>query len=138
VIAGPRNPPRSGMEVLGVLRALERARHGADGAPANAHVFLRPYGTLIDPDNLRNRVWEPAVKAAGLRHVTQHSLRHTYASLLIAQGENPKYISEQMGHASITITMDTYGHLFPNQKRTTGARLEAQLAAGKETSAAGR
>jgi integrase len=85
-----------------------------------------------DPDNLRNRVWEPAVKAAGLRHVVMHSLRHTYASLLIQQGENPKYISEQMGHSSIQITMDRYGHLFPNQKRTTGARLEAQLAAGKE------
>jgi integrase len=41
------------------------------------------------------------------------------------------HISEQMGHASITITMDTYGHLFPNQKRTTGARLEAQLAVAK-------
>jgi integrase len=121
-----------GDQVLGALRALERARYGEAGAPPDAHVFLRPDGTLIDPDNLRNRVWEPAVKAAGLRHVTQHSLRHTYASLLIAQGENPKYISEQLGHASIQITMDRYGHLFPNQKRTTAARLEAQLAAGKE------
>jgi integrase len=120
-----------GDQVLGALRALEGARYGAAGAPPDAHVFVKPDGALIDPDNLRNRVWAPAVKAAGLRHVTQHSLRHTYASLLIAQGENPKYISEQLGHASIQITMDRYGHLFPNQKRTTGARLEAQLAAGK-------
>jgi integrase len=121
-----------GDQVLGALRALEGARYGDAGAPPEVHVFVRPDGALIDPDNLRNRVWAPAVKAAGLRHVTQHSLRHTYASLLIAQGENPKYISEQLGHASIQITMDRYGHLFPNAKRTTGARLEAQLAAGKD------
>ena len=44
-----------------------------------------------------NRVWEAALKAAELRHVTQHSLRHTYASLLIAQGENPEYISKRWG-----------------------------------------
>jgi hypothetical protein len=66
-----------------------------------------------------------------------HSLRHTFASLLIAQGENPKYISEQMGHASINITMDRYGHLFPSTKRQAPARLEAQLAAAREQANAG-
>ena len=71
------------------------------------------------------------MKAAKLRHVTMHSLRHTFASLLIAQGENIKYISEQMGHASIQITVDVYGHLFPSTKREAPARLEAQLAEGR-------
>ena len=94
-------------------------------------MFVTPTGALINPDNLRHRVWARALKAAGLRHVTMHSLRHTYASLLIAQGENIKYISEQMGHASIQITVDRYGHLFPSTKRLAPARLEAQLAAGR-------
>jgi len=40
-----------------------------------------------------------------------HNLRHTYASLLIAQGEHPKYIQSQLGHSSINVTMDIYGHL---------------------------
>ena len=40
-----------------------------------------------------------------------HDLRHTYASLLIDQGEHPKYIQDQMGHSSINVTMDVYGHL---------------------------
>jgi hypothetical protein len=57
-----------------------------------------------------------------------HSLRHTYASMLIAQGENVKYISSQLGHASVQITIDRYGHLFPDEKRTAAARLEQQLA----------
>jgi integrase len=40
-----------------------------------------------------------------------HDLRHTFASLLIAQGAHPKLISEQLGHASVQITLDRYGHL---------------------------
>src|SRR6185295_10526981 len=43
--------------------------------------------------------------------------RHTFASQLIEQGAHPKYIQEQLGHASITMMMDTYGHLFPNRNR---------------------
>jgi hypothetical protein len=49
--------------------------------------------------------------------------------MLIRQGENIKYISSQLGHASVQITLDRYGHLFPNEKRTAAARFEAQLAA---------
>jgi integrase len=48
--------------------------------------------------------------------------------MLIAQGENPKYISTQAGHSSIQITMDRYGHLFPDAKRTAATRMEAALA----------
>jgi integrase len=120
-----------GDQVLGALRGVERERYGEAGAPAEASVFVTPSGAPINPDNLRHRVWLPALQAAKLRHVTMHSLRHSFASLLILQGENPKYISEQMGHASINITMDRYGHLFPSTKRQAPARLEAQLAAGK-------
>jgi integrase len=120
-----------GPQVLGALRGIERERYGQGGAPTDAPVFTTPTGALINPDNLRHRVWEPALKAATLRHVTMHSLRHTYASLLIAQGENVKYISEQMGHASIQITVDRYAHLLPSTKREAPARLEAQLAEGR-------
>jgi integrase len=42
-----------------------------------------------------------------------HQLRHTFATLLIAAGVHPKYIQAQLGHASIQVTMDVYGHLFP-------------------------
>ena len=56
---------------------------------------------------------EKICKATGLK-VTMHGLRHTHASLLIHQGVHPKVISERLGHSSIAITMDTYGHLFPD------------------------
>lgn len=52
------------------------------------------------------------LKRAKLHHVSWHSLRHSYASFLIAQNIPIKYIQEQLGHSSIRVTMDKYGHLF--------------------------
>src|SRR5215471_6210748 len=54
---------------------------------------------------------------AGLRRVRFHDLRHTFASLLLQQGESLAYIKEQMGHSSIDITVDIYGHLVPGGNR---------------------
>jgi len=56
-----------------------------------------------------------------------HDLRHFYASMLIAQGENPKYIQDQLGYASITTTFDTYGHLMPQARREASAKLAKSL-----------
>ena len=52
-----------------------------------------------------------------MRHVRFHDLRHTFASLLIQQGANPKYIQQQLGHGSISITLDIYSHLFHGDHR---------------------
>jgi integrase len=77
---------------------------------------------------------ERAWRAVGLRRITLHECRHTFASLLIASGENPKAVQEFMGHATITMTYDTYGHLFPGSRDQARARmdtfLEAELARG--------
>jgi integrase len=116
-----------GDQLLDVLHGLQLGRYGETALPADDLIFCGHAGAMLDPDNLRKRVWAPALVAAKLRHVVIHSLRHTYASLLIAQGESPKYISSQLGHASVQITFDRYGHLFPNEKRTSAARLEQRL-----------
>jgi integrase len=123
-----------GEQLLAVFSRWRREHHG-DAPPApDAFVFPSASGGPLDPDNLRNRVWAPALAAAKLRHVRIHSLRHTYASMLIAQGENVKYISSQLGHASVKITLDRYGHLFPDEKRSSAARLEQQLASARPSS----
>jgi integrase len=62
-----------------------------------------------------------------LPHIRFHDLRHTYASLLIAQGSHPKYISEQLGHASVQITLDRYGHLMDQSYGDETDKLEAAL-----------
>src|SRR4030095_6690167 len=97
-------------------------------------LFAAPGGGPLDLDVLRRSVWGPALAKAGLRHVRIYSLRHTFASMLIRQGENIKYISSQLGHASVQITLDRHGHLFPNEKRGAAMRFEAQLAAARPSS----
>jgi len=61
---------------------------------------------------------------AKLRQVRIHDLRHTYASLLIAQGESLAYVRDQLGHHSIQITVDTYGHLVPGGNVAAVDRLD--------------
>ena len=70
-----------------------------------------------------DRVW----KAAKLEPIGLHDCRHTFASLMIAAGVNAKALSTFMGHASITITLDRYGHLFPGSEEEAAGLLDAYL-----------
>jgi hypothetical protein len=56
-----------------------------------------------------------------------HDLRHTFASLLLQQGESVVYVKEQLGHGSIQITVDTYGHLIPGANRAAVDRLDDEV-----------
>ena len=87
-------------------------------------IFVNKAGSPLDPDNTIKREFQPALRMAGLRLVRFHDLRHTYTSLLIAQGENIKFIQSQLGHASIQTTMDRYGHILPNTNKGVGERLD--------------
>jgi len=66
------------------------------------------------------------LKAAGLpEHFTPHCLRHTYASLMLQQGESVAYVQRQLGHASIQLTVDTYGKWLPMGNKAAVDRLDA-------------
>lgn len=112
--------PRRLAEVLSEYKA-----HAA----ANEHslVFTTPAGKMLDQSDLRRRVFEPTLERAGLRKMRIHDLRHTFASLLIDQGENLKYVQMQLGHASIQTTVDRYGHLMPDAHVGAMERLEHSL-----------
>ncbi len=69
------------------------------------------------------RTW----RLAGLDPIGLHECRHTYASLMIAAGVNAKALSTYMGHASITITLDRYGHLMPGNESEAAELLDALL-----------
>ena len=88
-------------------------------------VFTTPEGTALDGDNLRHRVFYRLLEAAKLRQIRFHDLRHTYASLLIQNGEPLTYVKEQMGHSSIQVTVDVYGHLVPSANRAAVDKLDA-------------
>jgi integrase len=57
-----------------------------------------------------------------------HDLRHTHVAMLIAEGEHPKTIQDRLGHASITTTLGTYGHLFDGLDEAAADRLDAAVA----------
>ena len=67
------------------------------------------------------------VKGNGLPHLTFNGLRHTAASLLIAGGVHARTIADILGHSSITVTMDTYGHLMPGVQEDAINVLDGQL-----------
>ena len=87
-------------------------------------VFCNEQGNILDPDNLRHRVFYKILEKAGLRRIRLHDLRHTFCSRLIANGESLAYIKEQMGHSSIQVTVDLYGHLVPGSNKQAVDRLD--------------
>jgi integrase len=94
--------------IIDMLRTYRKALPPLEGD----YVFRTDTGSPLDPDNWFKRRFVPTVKRAGLRPtIGLHTLRHTYASLLIAEGESIKYVSRQLGHASIQITADTWAPL---------------------------
>jgi len=71
--------------------------------------------------------FHPALKAANLTRIRFHDLRHTYASLLIEQGEKIEYILAQLGPSSPSVTLDVYAHLLKPSNQQVARRLEKSI-----------
>jgi integrase len=67
------------------------------------------------------------VRKAGLPHLPLHGLRHAHATLMLTNGENPKVVSERLGHSNIAITMDIYSHVLPGLQEQAVLRLDQRL-----------
>jgi integrase len=78
-------------------------------------VFANGVGKRIDAANLE-RAWRAICRKAGVKY-RFHDLRHLHASELLRHGVHPKVVQERLGHASITMTLDTYSHLIPSMQR---------------------
>ncbi|MDE0965822.1 MAG: tyrosine-type recombinase/integrase, partial [Candidatus Latescibacteria bacterium] len=68
---------------------------------------------------------------AGIGHVRPHDLRHTCASLLIAEGLNIKQVSSHLRHSSVGVTLDTYGHLYPGDRNEVAHAMDRVLGIAK-------
>lgn len=113
-------------KALKQLHAERQAQATANGAREMPQwVFCNEAGGIIDPDNLRKRIFRSLLKASGLRRTRFHDLRHTFASLLLQQGESLLYVKEQRGHSSIQVTVDLYGHLIPGGNNGAVDRLDS-------------
>jgi integrase len=95
-------------------------------------LFQNEAGKPIDDSKVR-KVFGRVLIKAGLAQRNLHFLGHTFASLLIQQGESLAYVKEQMGHSSIDITVDIYGHLVPGGNRQAVDKLDDSDQFGMET-----
>lgn len=124
VVFGPTKTYATRTVPVPRVLAQEVGQHLATvGRDPDALVFTSPDGGPLRHQNFYRRFFKPAVGRAGLPATLRfHDLRHTYAALLIAQGAHPRAMMERLGHSSVTVTINTYGHLMPG--------LEAQLTEG--------
>ena len=90
-------------------------------------IFHR-HGNPMEQNFIR-RIFKRILTKAGIREMRFHDIRHTYASLLLGNGESPVYVKEQLGHSSIQMTVDIYGHLIPGSNRQAVNRLDTQPSA---------
>lgn len=86
-------------------------------------VFTTAVGAPLRNTNFRHRVFDPAVRRAGLDHVTPHDLRDTAASLAVSAGANVKAVQRMLGHASAAMTLDVYADLFSDDLDAVGVAM---------------
>jgi len=128
-----------------VLNTLRTWKLACPAKPLNL-VFPTENGTIHSNSNIHRHCWEPLQRKAGLTHVIGqdadgaeiretryrfHDLRHVAASLFIEQGWSPKRVQTVIGHSSIQVTFDTYGHLWKTTEDDLRAmaQIEARLLA---------
>jgi integrase len=119
---------RAGLRTVPLVRTLRAhlLAHQLLTGRREGFVFGRTGERPFNEHAISNRA-KKAWAAAGVREITLHECRHTYASLMIAARVNPKALSTYMGHSSITITLDRYGHLFPGNESEAADLLDAYL-----------
>jgi len=108
---------KQGAEILRLGSLYER----------NDLVFANEIGKPLNYGNITKRNFQPILAAAGLGHHRLYSLRHSCATLLLAQGENIKVIQERLGHADVVLTLSTYSHVLDGMQAQASDRLGSLL-----------
>jgi len=115
-----------------VLRTMLLEYRLRQGRAGEGLVFGRTAHRPFSETALRKRAAK-AWEAAGLTAISLHECRHTFASLMIAAGVNAKALSRYMGHFSIVVTLDMYGHLMPGNEDKAAGLMDAYLGGSSET-----
>lgn len=114
--AGRREVPLS----TPIIKAMQALLSDGRKMASTEHVIVTRHGKPMMPTHVYGEYWAPLLKKAGVvtpegkPKYTFHALRHTAVSLLISQKLSPMHIKSMIGHASVTTTIDIYGHLFPS------------------------
>lgn len=111
------------------LRKHREASRRRDVVPLQDYVFTRRSGAPLDGPKV-TKWFQAHLAAAGLPRIPFHALRHTAASLLLAQGVHARVVMEILGHSQISLTMNTYSHVIPSLERDAANRMNAILSGG--------
>jgi integrase len=108
--------------------AVEALREHRKRMLAEGHVsgpvFCDRRGGWLRKSNFTRQIYKPLLKRAGLPDVRFHDLRHGHATLMLSLGEHPKVVQERLGHAQISLTLDTYSHVLPSVQKEAAANLD--------------
>lgn len=121
--------PPDTLDALRLHRERQAQERDAAGDAWEEHglVFPTSVGTVYHPRNLL-RDWYVLLDTAGVRRIRIHDIRHTYASLAIYQGLDPKVLADRMGHSRASISLDIYGHVFEEQRERAALSLSTLTA----------
>jgi integrase len=111
-------------------QAVERIKLGEAWAPFDL-VFCSVEGTPLSVPNITYRYFRPILDAAEFPRIRLYDLRHSCATLLLIAEDNPKVVSERLGHSTIVLTLDTYSHVLPTLQQGASTRLEKLLYSGE-------
>jgi integrase len=89
-------------------------------------VFTTTIGTMLDQRNLLREFYR-ILDTSDVPRVRFHDLRHSAATLLLAQGVHPRVVMDMLGHSSIAVTLDTYSHVIPDLQRESASKMDAIL-----------
>jgi len=116
------------LEVHRKRQVAERLALGPGYSDAGL-VFCHEDGTALSPDYVSKR-FKRLSEQAGLPQIRLHDLRHTHATHLLEAGVHPKVVQERLGHATISMTLDTYSHAVPGMGRDAAAKVAALVLGG--------
>ena len=108
-----------------VRQALKEQR--AASQLRSAYIFPSRTGGHLDITNVRERVWKPALRRAGVGYRTMYQTRHTFATLALQSGEQIGWVSKQLGHTSSEMVIRHYAKFIPNLTRQDGSALAKMM-----------
>jgi integrase len=107
-------------------RQLTEKERAADAWQEHELVFCTAFGTPLDRGRIHLN-WASALKTADLPRVRIHDLRHTAATLMREEGVDIEVVQRRLGHSSIAVTLDVYGHVGETRQRDAADRMDALL-----------
>ena len=116
--------------VAGELRRLLLEHRLITGRVGRGLVVTAESGGVSSADRITDRVAAACKRAGRIESLTTHDARHTYASLMILAGVQIVALSRFMGHTSITVTIDRYGHLYPTERQAAVGMFDALMSGG--------